>query len=80
MNREQIEGKWEQLKGRAKEKWAKLTDNDLLEIRGKSEVLKGKLRERYGYSKEEIEDEVSDFMSGSDADSCGCSDDVKPRH
>ena len=48
MNREQIEGKWEQLKGLAKEKWGKLTDNDLMEIRGKSEKLKGKLRERYG--------------------------------
>jgi len=76
MNREQIEGKWEQLKGLAKEKWGKLTDNDLMEIRGKSEKLKGKLRERYGYSKEEVENEVNDFVSKCD-DSCGCGSDPK---
>lgn len=70
MNMEQFEGKWEQVKGLAKEKWGKLTDDDLMEISGKAEQLKGKLRERYGYTKEEVESEVHGFCSDLDEDSC----------
>lgn len=71
MNQDVLEGKWEQLKGLAKEKWGKLTDNDLLEIKGQGEQLKGKLRERYGYTKEEVEAEVKSFYKSCDTD-CGC--------
>lgn len=71
MNQDTLEGKWEQVKGLVKEKWGKLTDNDLLEIQGRGEQLKGKLRERYGYTKEEVEAEVQAFYKKCDTD-CGC--------
>ena len=67
MNWDEVSGKWTQLKGSIKEKWAKLTDNDLLMIEGKRDRLVGKLRERYGYTVEKAESEIGDFMS-----SCGC--------
>jgi len=57
MNREQFEGNWHQLKGKIKEKWGKLTDDDVAIINGKYEQFVGKLQERYGYSKEQAEKE-----------------------
>jgi uncharacterized protein YjbJ (UPF0337 family) len=57
-----FEGKWRQLKGSVKEQWGKLTDDDIEEWSGKAENLVGKLQERYGYSKEQAEREVADFM------------------
>lgn len=61
MNREQIQGKWEQARGKVKAKWGQLTDDDLAEIDGKWEQLIGKLRERYGYTKERAEKEIRDW-------------------
>lgn len=61
MNRDQIEGKWKQLKGKAQEKWGKLTDDDLDVIEGNREQLEGKLQERYGYTKEEARRAVDDW-------------------
>ena len=55
MNWDQIEGKWAQLKGSAKEKWGKLTDDDWKVIEGKRDQLAGRLQERYGYTKEQVE-------------------------
>jgi uncharacterized protein YjbJ (UPF0337 family) len=55
MNADQLEGKWKQLKGTVKEKWGKLTDDDLDQIAGKRDKLIGKLQERYGFTKEEAE-------------------------
>jgi uncharacterized protein YjbJ (UPF0337 family) len=58
MNWTQIEGKWEQLKGEAKTKWAKLTDDDLKAVGGKLDSLVGKVVERYGVGKEQARDQV----------------------
>jgi uncharacterized protein YjbJ (UPF0337 family) len=58
MNWTQIEGKWEQLKGEAKSKWGKLTDDDLKAIGGKFDSLVGKVIERYGVGKEQARDQV----------------------
>ena len=49
MNEDILKGKWREIKGRVKEKWGKLTDNDLGEIEGKGEKLLGILRKKYGY-------------------------------
>ena len=49
MNEDILKGKWLEIKGRVKEKWGKLTDNDLGEIEGKGEKLLGLLRKKYGY-------------------------------
>ena len=61
MNWEQIEGNWTQFKGKAKEKWGELTDDDLDRIEGKRDQLVGKLQERYGLAKEEAERQADDF-------------------
>jgi len=58
MNTDQIKGNWKQLKGKIKEKWGKLTDDDLTVINGQEEQLVGKLQERYGYTKEQAELEI----------------------
>lgn len=58
MNWDQIKGNWTQFKGRVKQQWGKLTDDDLLKIEGAREELIGLLQERYGYEKERAEQEV----------------------
>jgi uncharacterized protein YjbJ (UPF0337 family) len=58
MNWDRIEGDWKQLTGKVKEKWGKLTDDDLAVINGKREQLEGKIQERYGYGKEQIKQEL----------------------
>ncbi len=44
MNKDEIGGNWKQLKGKAKEKWGKLTDDDMTVIEGKRDQLVGKIR------------------------------------
>ena len=61
MNWDQLEGKWKQYTGSVKERWGKLTDDDLTRIRGKRDQLIGILQERYGIAKQEAEAEVDDF-------------------
>lgn len=62
MNKDTLEGKWEQLKGKAKEKWGDLTDDELLEAKGSAQYLAGKVQEKYGKTKEEAEKEVNDWL------------------
>lgn len=61
MNWDQIAGNWKQLKGRAKEQWARLTDDDLTLINGKRDQLVGRVQERYGIAKEDAERQVKDW-------------------
>jgi uncharacterized protein YjbJ (UPF0337 family) len=63
MNLDQLEGKWEQLVGKAKEQWGKLTDDELTVIAGKRDQLLGKIQEHYGCTKEEAEKQIDDFLS-----------------
>ena len=58
MNWDTAKGDWKQLSGKIKEKWGKLTDDDLTMINGQREQLEGRLRERYGYAKEQAKKEV----------------------
>ncbi len=58
MNWDQISGSWTSAKGKIKEQWGKLTDDDLDIIAGKRDQLLGRLQQRYGYSKEQAENEV----------------------
>ena len=51
MNKDEIGGNWKQFKGKAKEQWGKLTDDDMTVIEGKRDQLVGKIQERYGYGK-----------------------------
>lgn len=62
MNWETIEGKWDQFAGKIREKWAKLTDDDIESIAGKKDRLMGKLQERYGYRKDELDRDFNRWM------------------
>ena len=61
MNWDQIKGDWKQVTGKVKEKWGKLTDDDLTTIGGQRDQLIGVLQEKYGYAKEQAENELSEF-------------------
>jgi uncharacterized protein YjbJ (UPF0337 family) len=63
MNWTQIEGKWDQFKGKARAQWGKLSDDDLTNLQGKREQLLGKLVERYGVAKDEAEKQVNSWLS-----------------
>ena len=58
MNTTTLKGQWHQLKGEVKNRWSKLTDDDLGRIEGNAEKLAGVIQERYGYAKERAEEEV----------------------
>jgi uncharacterized protein YjbJ (UPF0337 family) len=62
MNWDQIEGKWKQLKGSAKQQWAKLTDDDLEYISGNRDRFVGRLQERYGIAKEEAQKQSDNWL------------------
>ena len=63
MNWDQVEAKWQQFKGSVKQKWGKLTDDDLRQLEGHSEELAGKIQERYGVAKDEAERQAKEFRS-----------------
>ena len=63
MNWDRIEGNWKQMRGRIRERWGDLTDDDLEEIRGKKDRLVGKLQERYGKTKDAVERELDEILA-----------------
>jgi uncharacterized protein YjbJ (UPF0337 family) len=63
VNRDILEGKWKQVRGKVKETWGDLTDDELDQVSGKYDVLVGKLQEKYGYSRQEAEKEIDDFLN-----------------
>jgi uncharacterized protein YjbJ (UPF0337 family) len=63
MNWDKIQGSWKQAAGKIKEKWGKLTDDDLTAIAGKRDQLAGRLQQRYGLAKEQAEKELDEFAN-----------------
>jgi len=63
MNWDQIEGKWTEYKGKARQAWGDLTEDDLAEVKGSREELAGKIQYRYGKTKEEAEKEVDEWLN-----------------
>lgn len=63
MNKDIAKGNFKQLKGKIKEQWGKLTDDEIDQLEGHTEILAGKLQERYGWEKEEAEAQVRDFRT-----------------
>ena len=61
MNRDRIEGNWKIMKGKVKDQWGKLTDDDLDVINGRREQMVGKIQERYGCARDEAERQVDTF-------------------
>ncbi len=64
MNRDQVEGKWEQVKGRARKAWGELTDDDFSKAEGSAEKLYGIIQERFGDTKEAIQKKIDDVHLG----------------
>ncbi len=62
MNWDRIEGNWKQIKGVVKEKWGKLTDDDVDVVAGRQDQLIGKIQERYGVAKAEAEKQISEWQ------------------
>ena len=58
MNEETLKGQWTQLKGRVREQWGKLTNDDIDQIQGRTEQLVGKIQERYGIARDEARRQV----------------------
>jgi uncharacterized protein YjbJ (UPF0337 family) len=62
MNRDTLEGKWNQLKGQVRKQYGQLTDDDVARIQGDWEKFVGKLQERYGYPRAKAEAEAESFL------------------
>lgn len=60
--RDVIEGKWKQLRGKVKEQWGKLTDDEIDRINGNREQLVGRIQERYGSNRADVERDVDQFL------------------
>lgn len=63
MDTDRVAGMWKQMKGKVKQQWGKLTDDDLKQLEGHSDLLAGKLQQRYGLAKEEAQRQAKDFCS-----------------
>lgn len=66
MNKDTMQGKARELKGKIKQKWGQLTDDELAEIEGNAEILAGKLQVRYGVTRDEAERQVREFRREND--------------
>ena len=63
MKWETVKGNWNQMKGKVRERWGRLTDDDVDVIAGKRDQLVGRIQELYGRTKDEVEDEVDTFLN-----------------
>ncbi|WP_386082648.1 CsbD family protein [Vreelandella sp. F11] len=61
MNWDQIEGKWKEMRGKARASWGELTDDELDQIGGKKDQLVGKLQQKYGLERDEAERQADDW-------------------
>lgn len=61
MNWDRIEGSWKEIKGKVRERWGRLTDDELDRIAGKREQLEGTIQRVYGKTKDEAKQDVDDF-------------------
>lgn len=62
-SRDVLYGKWHEVKGKVRQQWGKLTDDDFTRLSGKTEELAGVLQQRYGYGKAQAENEINDWMA-----------------
>jgi uncharacterized protein YjbJ (UPF0337 family) len=63
MDWNRVEGNWKQAKGKVKEKWGKLTDDDLDVVAGRRDQLEGKIQERYGIAKDQVRKDVDSWIN-----------------
>jgi len=63
MNKDTMQGNFTQLKGKIKQQWGKLTDDEIDQMEGHADILAGKLQERYGMARDEAERQAKEFRS-----------------
>jgi uncharacterized protein YjbJ (UPF0337 family) len=68
MNWDRVEGNWKSLKGKVKERWGRLTDDEIDTIAGKRDQLEGKIQQVYGRTKDEVRCDLDQFAR--DCDGC----------
>lgn len=68
MNKDIVKGNWTELKGKVKEQWGKLTDDDITQLDGSNDRLLGKLQQVYGHQKEKAQEEINAFLKKNNCD------------
>jgi uncharacterized protein YjbJ (UPF0337 family) len=63
LNAQEVRGKWDKLRGKIKQKWGQLTDDDLAQINGHRDQLEGKIQQRYGLAKDMVRKDVDDWLN-----------------
>jgi uncharacterized protein YjbJ (UPF0337 family) len=61
MNQDKAAGSWKELKGKLKQQWGKLTDDDFTVLEGKSDELSGRIQKHYGIARDEAEKQIQTF-------------------
>ena len=61
--KDQVQGKVHETKGKIKEKWGQLTEDDMTQIDGKRDQPEGKIQERYGLAKDRARKDIDDWLS-----------------
>lgn len=62
MDKDIVKGKWHEVKGKIRQQWGKLTDNEVSQMKGSYEELSGLLQKSYGYKKDKVKMEIDNFL------------------
>lgn len=68
MNKDIIQGNWQQLKGKVRQQWGDLTDDEVQRLKGTREELGGLIQKKYGYQKDRVEREIDNFIKANRLD------------
>jgi uncharacterized protein YjbJ (UPF0337 family) len=68
----EIKGDWNITRGKLKQKWSQLTDDDLQYAEGKGEELLGRIQKRTGETRTAVEKAIKDFSAACGGKACGC--------
>ena len=79
MNKDILQGNWKQIRGQVKEAWGRLTDDEIDEINGRLDQLIGKLQVRYGYTHQQAEQEVNNFLDAFEKEMTSAESDARYR-
>lgn len=80
MNRDIAQGQWKQLKGKVREFWGRLTDDEVNQLDGRFDNLAGKVQEKYGLAKDEAAEQVNDFLDRYEQKRDRQASDEQPQH
>ena len=67
MNKDILDGEWKQMRGKVRSWWRKITNADFARIAGKLEILASVLQEKYGYTRQQAEDEIDKRLTAYNA-------------